>query len=47
VAIAEEIGATMIVLGVHERTGLSRMVPAGVAARVINEAECPVETVRT
>jgi nucleotide-binding universal stress UspA family protein len=46
-AIAEEIGAALIVVGTHGTTGLSKMVLGSVAARVITEAECPVVTIRS
>jgi nucleotide-binding universal stress UspA family protein len=46
-AIAEEFGTIMIVLGTHGRTGLSKLVIGSVAARVITEATCPVVTVRS
>jgi nucleotide-binding universal stress UspA family protein len=45
--LAEEKKATMIVLGTHGRTGLSKLVIGSVAARVITEAPCPVLTVRS
>ena len=45
-AIAEEIGAALIVVGTHGHTGLSKLVLGSVAARVITEAECPVVSVR-
>ncbi len=44
--LAGETKATMVVLGTHGRTGLSRLVMGSVAARVIAEAPCPVLTVR-
>jgi len=44
--LAGETKATMIVLGTHGRTGLSKLVMGSVAARVIAEAPCPVLTVR-
>jgi nucleotide-binding universal stress UspA family protein len=46
-AIADELGALMIVLGTHGHTGLSNLVIGSVAARVITEAICPVVTVRS
>ena len=46
-AIADETGAGLIVVGTHGRTGLSKMVLGSVAARVITEADCPVVTVRS
>ncbi len=46
-AIAEEVGASMIVLGTHGHTGFSNRVIGSVAARVLTEAICPVVTVRS
>ena len=45
-AIAEEIGAVLIVMGTHGHTGLSKMVLGSVAARLLTEADCPVVSVR-
>jgi len=44
--LAEELKASMIVIGTHGRTGLSKLVVGSVAARIITEAPCPVLTVR-
>ena len=44
---AEEIGADLIVMGTHVRTGLRRMLMGSVAEQVVRKASCPVLTVRT
>ncbi|MDN3515318.1 MAG: universal stress protein [Candidatus Brocadia sp.] len=44
---ATEIGADIIVLGTHGRTGLSHVVMGSVAEKVVRKATCPVLTVRT
>jgi nucleotide-binding universal stress UspA family protein len=44
---AQEIGADLIVLGTHGRTGLRRLLMGSVAEQVVREASCPVLTVRT
>lgn len=43
---AEELGADLIVVGSHGRTGLSRMVLGSVAERVTRLAHCPVLVVK-
>jgi|SRR5579884_2395558 universal stress protein A len=44
---AQEIGADLIVMGTHGRTGLHRLLMGSVAERVVRKAPCPVLTVRT
>ncbi len=41
-----EIGADIIVIGTHGRTGLSHVVMGSVAEKVVRKASCPVLTVR-
>ncbi|MDD2898641.1 MAG: universal stress protein [Desulfuromonadaceae bacterium] len=43
---AENIGASLIVLGTHGRTGLDRILFGSTAERVVRSAPCPVLTVR-
>lgn len=43
---AEEIGADLIVMGTHGRTGLMRFVMGSVAEEVLRRAPCPVLTIR-
>ncbi|MDQ1271904.1 MAG: hypothetical protein QG591_534 [Planctomycetota bacterium] len=43
---ATEIGADLIVIGTHGRTGLSHVVMGSVAEKVVRKAPCPVLTVR-
>lgn len=45
-AAAEEVGADLIVIGTHGRTGLRRGLLGSVAERVVRGARCPVLTVR-
>jgi nucleotide-binding universal stress UspA family protein len=45
--VAQEIGAELIVLGTHGRTGLRRLLMGSVAEWVVRRAPCPVLTVRT
>jgi universal stress protein A len=47
VEIAQELGADMIVIGSHGRTGLSRLLLGSVAEHVVRSATCPVLTVKT
>lgn len=42
--VAREIGASLIVLGTHGRTGLSRLLMGSVAEQVVRNAPCPVLT---
>lgn len=44
--VAEEVGAELIVLATHGRTGLSHFFLGSVAERVVREAPCPVLTLR-
>lgn len=46
VQAARRIGADLIVMGTHGRTGLAKALLGSVAARVIASAPCPVLTVR-
>ena len=43
---AEEIGASLIVLGTHGRTGLDHLIFGSTAERVVRSATCPVMTIR-
>src|SRR5574337_1021991 len=43
---AAEIGADLVVIGTHGRTGLSHVVMGSVAEKVVRKALCPVLTVR-
>jgi nucleotide-binding universal stress UspA family protein len=43
---AAEIGADLIVMGTHGRTGLSRLLMGSVAEEVLRTAPCPVMTIR-
>jgi len=42
---AGELGASMIILGTHGRTGLSHVLLGSVAEKVVRHATCPVLTV--
>jgi len=42
-----EIGADLVVIGTHGRTGLSHVMLGSVAEKVVRKAPCPVLTVRT
>lgn len=44
--IAEKIGAEIIVMGTHGRTGLARLVIGSVAEKVVRHADCPVVCVK-
>lgn len=46
VKLAKEVGADLIVMGTHGRTGLSRLLLGSVAEVVLRRAPCPVLTVR-
>ena len=43
---ADEIGASLIVLGTHGRTGLDHLIFGSTAERVVRSANCPVMTIR-
>jgi len=44
--VAGEIGANLIVMGTHGRSGLSRLVLGSVAEEVMRNAPCPVLTLK-
>jgi len=44
---ARDVGADMIIVGSHGRTGVKRMLLGSVSERVVREAECPVIVART
>ena len=46
VEAARQIGADLLILGTHGRTGAARLFLGSVASRVIATASCPVLTVR-
>lgn len=46
-AVADDVGAGLIVLGTHGRTGLSRLLMGSVAESVVRRANCSVLTVKT
>jgi nucleotide-binding universal stress UspA family protein len=46
VRIAQEIGADLIVMGTHGRTGLQHVFLGSVAEKVVRHSPCPVLTVR-
>lgn len=46
VAAAREIGADLIVMGTHGRTGLRHLLMGSVAEQVVRRASCPVLTLR-
>lgn len=43
---AEELGAELIIIGSHGRTGISRVVLGSVAERIVRFAKCPVLVVK-
>jgi nucleotide-binding universal stress UspA family protein len=43
---ADEIGADLIVMGSHGRTGVLRVLMGGVSRKVLDRAKCPVLIVR-
>jgi nucleotide-binding universal stress UspA family protein len=47
VAMAREMGADLIVIGSHGRTGLDRLLMGSVAEHVVRKASCPVLTVKS
>jgi universal stress protein A len=46
VRVARELGAELIVMGTHGRTGLQHVLLGSVAEKVVRHALCPVLTVR-
>lgn len=44
--LAEEVGAHLVLVGSHGRTGLKRMLMGSVSEKVVREARCPVLVVR-
>lgn len=44
---AEKVGADLIVIGTHGRTGLKHLLIGSVAERVVRHAACPVLTLRS
>lgn len=46
ISASKEIGADLIVIGTHGRTGLSHIMMGSVAEKVVRKAACPVLTVR-
>jgi nucleotide-binding universal stress UspA family protein len=46
VATAKKLGADLIIMSTHGRTGLSHVLMGSVAERVVRSAACPVLTVR-
>jgi len=44
--VAKEIGAGLIVMGTHGRTGLGHLLMGSVAEHVVRRATCPVLTLR-
>ena len=44
---AQDIGADLIVLGTHGRTGLAHILIGSTAEKVVRKASCPVLTVRS
>jgi universal stress protein A len=43
---ADEVGASLIVLGTHGRTGLDHLIFGSTAERVVRSANCPVMTIK-
>ncbi len=46
VTVAKEVGAGLIVMGSHGRTGLMRLLLGSVAEHVLRRASCPVLTIK-
>lgn len=44
--VAKRVGADVIVMGTHGRTGLGRFLMGSVAEQVVRKAQCPVLTVK-
>lgn len=45
-ALAEEVGADLIFIGSHGKTGIERLLLGSVSERVVREAKCPVTIAR-
>jgi nucleotide-binding universal stress UspA family protein len=45
-ALAEEVGADLIFIGSHGKTGVERLMLGSVSERVVREAKCPVLVAR-
>jgi universal stress protein A len=45
--LAKDVGADLIFIGTHGKTGIQRLVMGSVAEAVVRQAECPVMVVRT
>jgi nucleotide-binding universal stress UspA family protein len=45
-AVAGELGADLILVGSHDRTGLERMLLGSTSATVVRQAACPVLVIR-
>ncbi len=45
--VSDELGATLIVLGTHGRTGVGRLLAGSVAEAVLRRAQCPVLALRS
>lgn len=45
-AVANEVCADLVVVGTHEKSGVSRLVPGSVSEHVVRGAPCPVLVVR-
>lgn len=43
--VAREVGADLVVLGTHGRTGVRRLLMGSMAEQVVRRADCPVVTV--
>jgi len=46
ITAGSELGAELVVMATHERTGISHLFFGSVAERVVRESACPVLTVR-
>jgi nucleotide-binding universal stress UspA family protein len=46
ISTAEEVGADLLVMATHGRTGVPRFFLGSVAERVVRESSCPVLTIR-
>jgi universal stress protein A len=44
--VAKDVGADLVVMGTHGRTGLSRLLIGSVAEAVLRRSTCPVLTIR-